>query len=107
MANKLKPVHPGEILSEKFMKPLGLSQNKLAQELRVPVTRIGEICNGRRAVTAETALRLARYFENAAVFWMDLQIRHDLEAAESESAAKIAREVRPHNKAVRAGKDGK
>ena len=75
---KLKPVHPGEILSEEFMAPLGLSMNKMAMDLRVPVTRIADIVNEKRGITAETALRFARYFKNSPVFWMNLQTAHDL-----------------------------
>ena len=75
MTKKLKPVHPGEILREGFMVPLGLSMNKMAMALRVPVTRIADIVNERRGVTADTALRFARYFDNSAAFWMNLQIR--------------------------------
>jgi antitoxin HigA-1 len=103
MPKKLKPVHPGEILTEEFMKPLGLSQNKLALDLRVLVTRIAEIVHGRRAITADTALRLARYFKNTPVFWMNLQVRYDLEVAEDESAARVARDVHPREAAVHAG----
>jgi addiction module HigA family antidote len=95
MAKKLKPVHPGEILREEFMKPLGLSINKLALDLRVPVTRIAEIVHERRAVTTDTALRLGRYFKTTPVFWMNLQVRYDLEVAEDELADRIARDVRP------------
>lgn len=95
MAKKLKPVHPGEILHEEFMKPLGLSMNKLALDLRVPVTRIADIVGERRGITADTALRLARYFKNAPVFWMNLQTRYDLEVAQDELAAKVERDVRP------------
>jgi len=95
MARKLKPVHPGEILQEEFMKPLGLSMNRLALELRVPVTRVADIVNARRAITAETALRLARYFKNAPAFWMNLQTRYDLEVAEDEFLARIERDVHP------------
>ncbi|MGD0011933.1 MAG: HigA family addiction module antitoxin [Terriglobia bacterium] len=95
MARKLKPVHPGEILREEFMKPLGLSMNKLALDLRVPVTRIAEIVHQRRAITADTALRLGRYFKTTPVFWMNLQVRYDLEVAEDEQAGKIARDVQP------------
>ena len=84
MAKKLKPVHPGEILHQEFMKPLGLSMNKLAVDLRVPVTRIADIVGERRGITADTALRLARYFRNAPVFWMNLQTRYDLEVADDE-----------------------
>jgi addiction module HigA family antidote len=79
-ADKLMaPVHPGEILREDFMKPLGLSVNKLALELHVPATRIGEIVHERRRITAETALRLARYFKTNAEFWLNLQNFCDLE----------------------------
>jgi antitoxin HigA-1 len=95
MAKKLKPVHPGEILREEFMKPLGLSMNKLSLDLRVPLTRVADIVNGRRRITADTALRLARYFRNTATFWMNLQTRYDLEIAEDEIAARVARDVRP------------
>ena len=95
MARKLKPVHPGEILREEFMKPLGLSMNKLALDLRVPVTRIAEIVHQRRAITTDTALRLGRYFKTTPVFWMNLQVRYDLEVAEDEQAEKIARDVQP------------
>src|SRR6266403_747817 len=70
---KLRPVHPGEILSEEFMNPLGLSMNKMATDLRVPVTRIADIVNEKRGITAETALRFARYFNNSPIFWMNLQ----------------------------------
>ena len=95
MAKKLKPVHPGEILREEFLKPLGLSMNKVATELRVPVTRVAEIAAERRSVTADTALRLARYFNNSPAFWMNLQSRYDLEVAGDEIAEKVARDVRP------------
>jgi antitoxin HigA-1 len=95
MAKKLKPVHPGEILREEFMKPLGLSMNKIAMDLRVPVTRIAEIVAERRSVTADSALRLARYFKNSPTFWMNLQSRYDLEVAEDEIAAKVERDVQP------------
>jgi len=95
MAKKLKPVHPGEILREEFMVPLGLSMNRMALDLRVPVTRIADIANERRGITADTALRFARYFNNAPVFWMNLQTRYDLEVAQDEIAEKVARDVRP------------
>jgi addiction module HigA family antidote len=93
--NKLAPVHPGEILGEEFMKPLELSANKLGLELRVPSNRIVAIVNGERALTADTALRLARYFGNSPDFWMNLQARYDLEKASDELAEKIKREVNP------------
>ena len=95
MAKKLKPVHPGEILHEEFMAPLGLTMNRMALDLRVPVTRIADIVAERRAITADTALRLDRYFNNSPAFWMNLQTRYDLEVAEDEIAAKVARDVQP------------
>jgi addiction module HigA family antidote len=95
MTRKLKPVHPGEILSEEFMKPLGLSMNRLAIDLRVPLTRIADIVHERRGITTDTALRLARYFRNTPLFWLNLQLRYDLEIAEDKQAARITRDVRP------------
>jgi addiction module HigA family antidote len=95
MAKKIKPVHPGEILHEEFMVPLRLSMNRMAMHLRVPVTRIADIVNERRGITADTALRFARYFKNTGAFWMNLQTRYDLEVAEDEIAAKVARDVQP------------
>lgn len=92
---KRKPVHPGEILREEFMVPLGLSMNRMAMDLRVPVTRIADIVHERRGITADTALRFARYFKNAPVFWMNLQTRYDLEVAEDEIAVKVARDIQP------------
>ncbi|PYU22754.1 MAG: addiction module antidote protein, HigA family [Acidobacteria bacterium] len=95
MARKLKPVHPGEMLREEFMKPLGLSMNKLAMDLHVPGTRIAEIVNERRGITADTALRLGRYFKNSAEFWMNMQKHYELELAKDELAARIDRDVQP------------
>ena len=95
MAKKLKPVHPGEILREEFMTPLGLSMNKMAMDLRVPVTRIAEIYHERRSVSADTALRFARYFTNSPAFWMNLQMRYDLEVAEDKIAGRVERDVQP------------
>jgi antitoxin HigA-1 len=95
MAKKLKPVHPGEILLEEFMKPLGLSMNRMAMDLRVPVTRIADIVNERRGISADTALRFARYFKNSPTFWMNLQTRYDLEVAEDKIAGKVQRDVQP------------
>ena len=92
---KMPPLHPGEMLREEFMKPLGLSANALALALRVPVTRISEIVNERRSITADTALRLACYFRMSPGFWLRLQTQYDLEVAEDETAASIRREVRP------------
>jgi addiction module HigA family antidote len=92
----LPPVHPGEILREDFMKPLGLSINRLALELHVPATRIGEIVHERRRVTADTALRLARYFQTNPEFWLNLQNFFDLEMERRSGAAvEIERRVHP------------
>ena len=77
------------------MLPLGLSMNKMALDLRVPVTRIADIVNAKRGITADTALRFARYFTNTPSFWMNLQTRYDLEVAEDEIAAKVERDVLP------------
>jgi antitoxin HigA-1 len=95
MAKKLRPVHPGEILSEDFMKPYRLSMNKLALDLRVPVTRIADIVAERRGISPDTALRLGRYFKTTPRFWLNLQTKFDLEVAEDENLAKIERDVRP------------
>jgi len=91
----LPPIHPGEILRADFMEPLGLSMNRLALDLRVPVTRIAEIVHERRGVTPDTALRLARYFNTSAAFWMNLQSAYDLEVAQDKLSRVIEREVRP------------
>ncbi len=95
MRKKLKPVHPGEHLREDFLKPYGLSMNQLAMDLRVPVTRIADIVAERRGITADTALRLARYFKTTPGFWMNMQIQYELDVAEDELRAEIDRDVRP------------
>ena len=91
----LPPIHPGEILREDYLLPLGLSMNRLALDLRVPVTRIAEIVRERRGITPDTALRLARYFNTSARFWLNLQTAYDLEVAEDELVQSIDREVSP------------
>jgi len=91
---RLPPIHPGEVLLEDFMKPLGISQYRLAQDLGVPALRISQIVHGKRAVTADTALRLARYFGTSANVWMRLQARYDLEVAEAVLAERVQREVK-------------
>jgi addiction module HigA family antidote len=91
----LPPIHPGEILREEYLKPLGLSMNKLALDLRVPVTRISEIVHERRGMTTDTALRLARYFNTTARLWLNLQASYDLEVAEDRFSERIEQEVRP------------
>jgi antitoxin HigA-1 len=87
--------HPGEVLAEEFLKPLGMSVNALALALRVPATRIGAIVKGERSVTADTALRLARFFGTSAEFWMNMQAVHDLTKARMERRVAIERDVRP------------
>ncbi len=87
--------HPGEVLSEEFLKPLGMSVNGLALALRVPATRIGAIVKGDRSVTADTALRLARFFGTSAEFWVNMQAMHDLTKARMQSGVAIERDVRP------------
>jgi len=91
----LSPIHPGEILRADFMEPLALSMNRLALDLRVPVTRIAEIVHERRGITPDTALRLARYFHTSPGFWLNLQSSYDLEVAQDKLSRTIEREVRP------------
>jgi addiction module HigA family antidote len=94
----LAPVHPGEVLLEEFLKPLGLSQNRLALGIGVSPRRINEIVLGKRRVTAETALRLGRYFDTTPQFWLGLQSDHDLDVASDELGGRLDREV--HGRAV-------
>lgn len=94
MDNILSPIHPGEILSEDFMKPLGLSQYRLAKDIGVTPIRISQIINGQRAVTVDTAMRLAQYFGTSALVWLRLQMRYDLEVAEKDLGARIKNEVK-------------
>lgn len=91
--------HPGEMLKEEFLKPLGISQNALAMKIRVPATRIGDIVHGRRAITPDTALRLGRFFGNSPEFWMNLQQMHDLSKARRELNKMIEREVEAYARA--------
>lgn len=93
--NKMRPVHPGEVLREEFLLPLDMSAHKLAMELRVPAPRMNDIVRERRAVSPDTALRLARYFGTSAQFWINLQSSYDLKIAERASGKKIVREVHP------------
>jgi antitoxin HigA-1 len=90
---KLSPVHPGEILLEEFLRPLGLSQYRVAKDVHVPARRINEIVRGSRAVTADTALRLARYFGTSERFWLNLQGRYDLEVEKDRLGKRLNREV--------------
>lgn len=91
--DRLKPVHPGEILLEEFLKPMNLSQNQIALALRVPARRIHEIVHGKRRITADTALRLARYFGTSPRFWLGLQMDYDLDVAEDEIGDRLRQEV--------------
>lgn len=92
---RLPNVHPGEVLLEEFLKPMNLSQNQLARELHVPPRRINEIVLGKRAITTDTALRLARFFGTSERFWLGLQTDYELERTELESGQEIRREVQP------------
>ena len=90
---KLPPIHPGEILIEEFLKPMGISQYRLAKDISVPPRRINEIVHGKRSITADTALRLGRFFEISPQFWLNLQNRFDLEVAEDLLADRLDKEV--------------
>jgi addiction module HigA family antidote len=94
MDDLLSPIHPGEVLLEDFMKPLGLSQYRLAKDIGVTPIRISQIVNGKRAITVDTALRLGRYFGTSAAVWLRLQVRYDLEVAEKELKEQIDRDVK-------------
>ena len=93
MTEKLAPVHPGEVLLEEFLRPMGVSQNHLAMRIGVPARRINEIVLGKRRITADTALRLARYFGTSAKFWLGLQMDYDLDVAADELGQRLEREV--------------
>jgi len=97
---RLPPVHPGEVLLEEFLKPLGLSQNRLGRSVGVPPRRINEIVLGKRRVTAETALRLARYFGTSPQFWLGLQSDHDLDVAADKLGERLEQEVEVRAEAV-------
>lgn len=90
---KLPPIHPGEILMEEFLKPMGISQYRLAKDISVPPRRINEIVHGKRGITADTALRLGRFFGMSPQFWLNLQTRHDLEVTEDSLANRLDKEV--------------
>jgi addiction module HigA family antidote len=97
MTKKLSPIHPGEVLLEEFLKPMDLSQNRLALDIRVPARRINEIVQGKRRISPDTALRLARFFNMSPQFWLGLQMDYDLDVAEEEWAEQISREVRVYS----------
>ena len=97
---KMSPLHPGEILFEDFLKPMGLSQNRLALDIRVPARRINEIVLGKRRITADTALRLAKYFNMSPQFWLGLQLDYDLDVAEDKLADRLEKEVQVYTPTV-------
>ncbi|MBP6942187.1 MAG: HigA family addiction module antidote protein, partial [Syntrophorhabdaceae bacterium] len=96
MKKKLHPVHPGEVLLEEFLKPMGISQNRLAINIGVPARRINEIALGKRGVSADTALRFARFFGTSAEFWLGLQSQYDLDVTAEELGKRLEREVRAY-----------
>lgn len=97
MAGKrIPPIHPGEILLEEFLKPMDLSQNRLAMDIHVPARRINEIVHGKRRITADTALRLGRFFGNSPQFWLGLQMDYDLDVAEDSLKSRLDKEVHPY-----------
>ena len=98
--NKMRPVHPGEILRQDYLVPLGMSANRLAIELRIPVTRISKILNQERAVTPDTALRLARYFGGDAQTWLNLQAAYDLKNLVQKNGHEIEKTIRPKDEAA-------
>ena len=93
-AKTIEPIHPGEILSEEFLKPLNISQYRLAKDINVPARRINEIVHRKRSITADTALRLSRYFALSERFWLNLQARYDLESEKEKLKGRIEEEVR-------------
>lgn len=97
MAKKLNPIHPGEILLEEFIKPLGFSQAQLARETKLPSRRLSQLLHGKRPMDARTALRLSRYFGNTPQFWMGLQTDYDLDLARKDIGKRIQREIRTMN----------
>jgi len=92
-SKKIAPIHPGEILLEEFLKPMGISQNRLALDIRVPARRINEIVHGKRRITADTALRLAKYFDMSPQFWLGLQMDYDLNIAEDQLTERLKSEI--------------
>ena len=95
MSEKMTPVHPGEILLEEFLRPMGISQYRLAKDISVPPRRINEIVHGKRGITADTALRLARFFGTSERFWVNLQTRYELEVEKDRLGRRLLDEVRP------------
>ena len=96
----MEPLHTGEILQEEFLKPMNLSQNRLALDIRVPARRINEIVQGKRRITADTALRLAKYFDMSPQFWLGLQMDYDLDVAEDQLTERLDREIQTYQPAA-------
>ena len=95
MSNKkIPPIHPGEILKEEFLEPMGLTQYRLAKDIKVPARRINEIVHGKRSISADTALRLSMYFNVSALFWLNLQSHYDLEVASDELLPRLEKEIK-------------
>ena len=101
---KLPPVHPGEILLEEFLEPMGISQYRLAKDISVPPRRINEIVHGLRGITADTALRLSRYFGSSERFWLNLQTRYDLEVEKDRLGKRLENEVRTRSRPLPSAK---
>ncbi len=97
MAKKLPPITPGDILSEEFLQPMEISQNKLAKDINVPPNRISQIINGKREITADTALRLGKYFGIEPEFWLNLQVRFNMKITKEKVGRKIEKEVKVHH----------
>jgi len=98
MAKKLTPITPGDILLKEFMQPMGISQNQLAKDTNVPPNRISQIIHGKREITADTALRLGKYFEIEPEFWLNLQVRFNMKLAKEKAGAKIDKELKSYHK---------
>ncbi len=96
MTGKLAPITPGEILLEEFLRPMGISQSQLAEDISVPANRISQVVHGKREITADTALRLGKYFGIEPEFWLNLQVRFNIKMARSRNASKIEKEVKVH-----------
>ena len=99
-SKKIAPIHPGEILLEEFLKPMGISQNRLALDIRVPARRINEIVHGKRRITADTALRLAKQFDMSPQFWLGLQMDYDLDIAEHQLAKRLKSEIQVYHQST-------
>ena len=99
-SKRMTPLHPGEILQEEFLRPMNLSQNRLALDIRVPARRINEIVQGKRRITADTALRLAKYFDMSPQFWLGLQMDYDLDVAKDQIAERLNKEIQTYQPAA-------